>query len=145
MLTTSQLESQLRGTPLFIGVFACDALPTHVQAPATLIVNTDSSSEPGEHWVAIHLLGDERADFFCPFGFPPLIGPMQTFLHRHGRRGLRYNQCTMQDASTTLCGDFCICFVRCVARGLSLPQFVSRFRSGGDSIKRLICLDRLSC
>lgn len=141
MLTTSQLEAALSGTRLFIGVFACDRLPFRIEGPATLIINTDPGDEPGEHWVAVHLLGAERADFFCPFGFPPLIPDIQRFLSRNGSRGLRYNQCTMQDATTTICGDFCICFVRCVARGICLPEFISQFRRGKG---RLQCLDRLS-
>lgn len=145
MLTTRELDQALKGTPLFIGVFACDRLPASVTVPATLIVNTDPATEPGEHWIAIYLQRDDRADYFCPFGLPPLIGDIQAFLAKYSGSGLRYNQCTMQDASTTLCGDFCICFVRCIARGLSLSQFVARFRSGGDYKRHLICLERLSC
>lgn len=148
MLTTSQIEARLRGTPHFIGVFPCDRLPQKINKyPATLIVNTDGASEPGEHWVAILLMAGRRAEFFCPFGFPPLVPELQQFLGRHASAGLTYNQCTMQDINSTLCGDYCICFVRCVARGQQLRQFVTRFRNqalGGNSNERLLCPQEVS-
>ena len=147
MLTTSQIEQQLRGVHLFAGVFACDRLPTVTTFPATLIANTDPSNEPGEHWVAIHLRDGRRAEYFCPFGFPPLVPELQLFLSRYGSAGLLYNQCTMQDVVSTLCGDYCICFVSCVARGQDLSHFVSRFvnRATGESNEGMLtCLTTLS-
>jgi hypothetical protein len=36
----------------FQGVFSSDTLPRN---PRLLICNTDPSSEPGQHWIAIHV------------------------------------------------------------------------------------------
>lgn len=142
MLTTNQIEALLKGTRLFIGVYACDELPVVTQRPVTMIANTDPASEPGEHWVAIHLKEDGTGEFFCPFGFPPLVPAIQSFLSRYATAGLQYNNCTMQDVTSTMCGDYCVCFVRCVARGLHLSQFVTRFRNqalGKNNNRIMLC------
>lgn len=146
MLTTSEIEFQLRGVRFFRGVFACDRLPSVNHLPCTIIVNTDPSNEPGEHWVALHLMEGSRCDYFDPFGFPPLVPELQVFTHRYGHRGQRYNRVTMQDVTTTLCGDYCICFVRCVAKGMDMPHFVSRFSSvaSENSDRLLSCVKSLS-
>lgn len=148
MLTTNQIEQQLRGVRFFIGVYAVDQLPEVRSFPATLVVNTDPISESGEHWVALHLHPDRKADYFCSFGFPPLIPELQTFLNRYGKSGRRYNQRTMQDINSSLCGDYCICFVKCVAKGIELPDFVDRFSNvmfGKSNKRKLTCLSSLSC
>lgn len=145
MLTTSEISAQLKGARFFIGVFPCDRLPIVTRFPATLIVNTDPADEPGEHWIAMHLRTGHQYDFFDPFGFPPLVRELQVFAHRYGKGGQRYNSLTLQDVNTTLCGDYCICFVQCVANGIDMPHFVARFQGVENSHKLLTCVKSLSC
>lgn len=149
MLDTQQIENQLRGIRYFIGVYPVDRLPDVRTFPATMIVNTDPSNEGGEHWVALHLHPGGQADYFCSFGFPPLIPELQSFLKRYGSACKRYNRCTMQDVNSSLCGDYCICYVKCVAKGIELPEFVAKFSNvvtGSETNKRrLTCLSSLSC
>lgn len=145
MLYTNQIEKQTRGVKFFIGVYPCDKLPSDIQKPATLIINTDPAREEGEHWVAVHLRPNGLADYFCSLGFPPLVPEIQHFLSIHGHAGKRYNRCTIQDLNTSLCGDFCICFVKCVAKGVFLPEFVRRFSTDLEKNKtHLLCIDKLS-
>lgn len=136
MLTTSEIEARLRGVRYFKGVFACDRLPIRIQAPATLVINTDPAADPGEHWVSVHVRRDYRVDYFDPFGFPPLIPEIQAFAYRNGWSGQRYNTVTLQDASTSLCGDYCIAFVQAVAQGEELPDFVARFALGASQVEK---------
>ena len=147
MLTTDQIESSCRGVRFFAGVFASDCIPVRFTLPASLIVNTDPANESGEHWIAIHIRDKDHADYYDPIGFPPLVPEMQRFLSRY--RVLRYNARCIQDVSSTLCGDFCICFVKCVARGHDLTSFVHRFTNvilgGSETNKRLLpCVSALS-
>ena len=144
-----RLSVNVRGCVFFIGVFAVDNLPNVTKFPATLIVNTDPAYEAGEHWVALHLKPRGRVDYFCSFGFPPLILELQDFVNRYGSSGKRYNRCTMQDVNSTLCGDYCICFVKCIAKGAELPEFVARFTCQplarpGENKGRLTCVKWLS-
>lgn len=150
MLDTKQIEHLVRGTRFFHGVFALDQLPVVRRFPATLIVNTDPASQAGEHWVALHLHDGRKADYFDSFGFPPLLPELQDFMKKYGSARKRYNQRTMQEFESTLCGDYCICFVKCVAKGIELPEFVSRFANVsltpvGSNKRGLTCLSSLSC
>ena len=54
-LTTSQITKWLNCAPNFIGCFAEDELQnvTITSFPSFLIVNVDSTSMPGSHWIAI--------------------------------------------------------------------------------------------
>lgn len=56
-MDTVQIECALRHLPTFAGVFPSDMLP-HASS-GTFIVNTDAHTEPGTHWLAIHL--DKRS------------------------------------------------------------------------------------
>ena len=59
-----------------IGVYPRDRLPKLVKNPRVpfgLIVNTDTSKGPGEHWVAIWVDSEGHAVFFDSFGEPPLF------------------------------------------------------------------------
>ena len=56
----------------FLGVFAQDELPQQQQLPAAsfLIVNTDPSSKPGEHWILLWWSDEERI-LFDSYGLLP--------------------------------------------------------------------------
>lgn len=147
MLNNHEIELMCRRVRYFIGVFPADGMPQNIVTPATLIVNTDPANETGEHWIAIHITDIHRADYFDPFGFPPLIPAMQQFLCRY--KVIRYNARSIQDVNSTICGDFCICFVKCVADGHDLASFVQRFMNtilgGAETNKRLLsCVSELS-
>jgi len=52
-MNTHELERLLRRhVRVFDGVFSCDRLPSR---PRLFVANTDSSSKPGEHWIAIYV------------------------------------------------------------------------------------------
>ena len=150
MLTSVEIERQLQGVKYFIGVYAVDQLPLVTVFPASLVINTDPSSEGGEHWVAVHLRQGGKADYFDSFGFPPLVPMLQQYLNLYGRRSQKYNRCTMQDVNSTRCGDYCICYVKCIANGMTMTEFVNRFASGAfctpeeNERKLMSCVKTLS-
>jgi hypothetical protein len=65
----------------FRGVYALDELEVELfnsdidEAQGIHIFNTDRSSEPGEHWIAVYIQG-KRASYFDSFGRNPDIYPM---------------------------------------------------------------------
>jgi len=73
--------------PQFCGVFPSDKLPQQPLAkPSALVVNTDPSSKPGQHWVAFYFDVDNTGDFFDSFGQPP-TPQFMTFIRGIARSG----------------------------------------------------------
>ena len=50
----------------FIGVYPRNRLPAIKSYPASLIVNTDPSGKPGEHWLAIYFNKSKELDHLVP-------------------------------------------------------------------------------
>ena len=65
----------------FRGVFACDQLPKrYVLRPSGLVVNTDPSTQPGEHWVAIYIARGGESEYFDSYGQSVMLPKIRTFL-----------------------------------------------------------------
>ena len=55
-LTTKDLTQWLSKLPGFVGVFPCDKIPVlNFKYPKFMIINIDTSYEPGLHWLAIRI------------------------------------------------------------------------------------------
>lgn len=100
----------------FLGVFACNQLPTgdFYKLPACAIINTDPSTMPGAHWLAIYMMEDGTAAFFDSFGVPPMseIFPpsIYSFLQKNCPR-IQYSNRQVQDFTSDKCGQHCIFFL----------------------------------
>ena len=74
-LNTRQLEAILRTDAYtrrtFRGVFARNMLPKTITYPACLVVNTETSRGPGEHWIALYYDQGGLCEFFDPYGLSP--------------------------------------------------------------------------
>ena len=56
----------------FKGTFSCDAIPKiKYKQPIAIIINTDPSYKPGEHWVAL-FINNNIAEYFDSFGGKPI-------------------------------------------------------------------------
>ena len=76
MLSTTQNEKRahLDGmlSTIWLGVFPADRLPSRItQFPRGLVANTDPSTKPGMHWVAMYFPDASTSEFFDSYGFPP--------------------------------------------------------------------------
>ena len=55
----------LRYVSSFLGVFSSDLLPRHpIALSGFLIVNTDSHTESGSHWLAIHFQSQSHSSYY---------------------------------------------------------------------------------
>lgn len=100
--------------------------------PVCLVVNTDSSKEPGEHWVAILITSNRKADYFDSFGLPPLHRDFVRFLNRVSRTW-RYSVKDIQNYSSVKCGEYCISFINHRLHGRSYESYLQQFRTGSLS------------
>ena len=71
---TSAINSKPGMVDQFLGVFAPDEIANlKIQKfPAALIVNTDRSSDSGEHWVWVYIDGNRNGEYFDSYGREPL-------------------------------------------------------------------------
>ena len=137
-MNTSEINHILSEINFFIGTFPCDYLPKLIPfRPCSMIVNTDSASESGEHWTAIILLDENRAEYFDSFGFPPLVPKVQQYLNEKAVNGIEYSSKTMQHPESIACGLYCIEFIKWRSLNFSYHCFISNFSenlAANDSI-----------
>jgi hypothetical protein len=91
----------------FQGVFSSDTLPRN---PRLLICNTDTSSEPGQHWIAIHVDEYGRGEYFDSFGRPPSYH-FRRYVDKHCGYRWTYNKRQLKSIISSFCGYYCIIVV----------------------------------
>jgi hypothetical protein len=112
-MNTIQINTLLSDYKCFIGTFAKDQLPKNKikEFPCSLIINTDESFKPGEHWIAL-FLDKNYAEYFDSFGQPPLHKEILSFLIRNKIKYITYNTKQIQSITTNTCGAYCVLFVK---------------------------------
>ncbi|MDI9312985.1 MAG: Ulp1 family isopeptidase [Limnohabitans sp.] len=126
-MDSRQIEKILKNNTLFKGVYPRDKIPRIFNnRPSGIIVNTDSSLEPGEHWVSI-IIHNKNGEYFDSFGLPPLHKDLINYLDSACPEGWTYNSSTIQHTDSKSCGLFCICYINSRTSGLSFSQFISSF------------------
>ena len=76
-----------------------------------MVVNTQSSNLPGEHWLAIYFTDDE-IKVFDPMGFyyPPVLVNQ---LNKVGKN-VEYNTIQYQSFGTKTCGKHCLIWLKII-------------------------------
>ena len=72
-MNTLQLNHILKSSRItkkdLYGVLARDQLPEYIPYPKHFIINTEESSEPGEHWLALYYDKNGICNFFDSYQF----------------------------------------------------------------------------
>ena len=93
-MNTRQLERVLSADKFikssFIGVFPCDTLNFKPTFPSSLVVNTDPSWRPGEHWVSLYIDNNNNIEYFDSYGFLPTNKKIAVFFSENGAKH-KYN------------------------------------------------------
>ena len=133
-MKTSELNQLLFQNPytnnLFIGTFpACVSIHSRKRKYA-LIMNTDSHEKPGEHWVA-WWVNNGHAIFFDSFGRPPThhTFPLEFYTLAKRYKTCRHVQRGIQLPGTTSCGLYCFHFVYAMCSGMSVRDFLSKYKN----------------
>ncbi len=110
----------------FVGVFPRDMEPIDfTRYPSCYVLNTDPSSEPGQHWVAIFITSPNNFEFFDSFAMHPSVYHL-SYPNVH---------CVMdfqaQSFASSVCGHYCVYYL--VLRSLAHPpHLISRSFSKFD-------------
>ena len=93
----------------FLGVFACDRLPTLLpfgRRPLLLICNTDPHYRSGEHWIAMCIDERSRGEYFDSYGREaPQI--FRNFLNKNCVNWA-CNNVRLQSVISSFCGQYCV-------------------------------------
>lgn len=127
-MNTLELIHILDDLECFLGVFTRDKLPTKkLSKPAGVVINTDTTDGPGEHWISCFFPKDSDAEYFDSYGLPPLHEEVVDFLHLNSPRGFSYNSSTLQAANSNVCGNYCILFLYARCHGYKFSDVISVF------------------
>ena len=88
----------------FLGVYSLDKIP-FILGDGGIIVNTQTSTLPGEHWLSIYN-SNEVIKVFDPFGFyypSILVNKLKTM-----RKRIEYNRIRYQKTLSITCGEHCL-------------------------------------
>jgi len=113
---------------VFIGVYARDQIPLIKKYPCCIILNTDVSTKPGEHWLAIYYIDKNNLEFFDSFGHAPSY-----FQLVFKNQNVVYNKKQIQDYSSFFCGYYATTYILFRSRDYSLTIFVNFFSD--DTLK----------
>lgn len=109
------------------GCIAADQMPQNIQRPAFIAANTDTSDQPGTHWVCFYIPSNGRKiEYFDSFGNRPRSKFFLQFLRAHGKKFV-WNMQRLQSDFSAVCGHFRAEFLhhKCASRTLS--SFVKKF------------------
>ena len=110
----------------FFGVLARDQLPKEIKWPSSFIMNTDKSSKPGAHWLAISYNKHGKCEFYDPLGFSPKYYNMDDYLKNTSKEYF-YNSQQMQGIFSEYCGYYCTLFIMVQSRNHNLDFFLKLF------------------
>jgi hypothetical protein len=121
-MDTARIEQLLKNLHNFQGVYSSDTLP---ETPSLFICNTDPSTKPGEHWIAIHVDKNGYGEYFDSFGRPP----RKNFEDYMNTKCLQwtFNKRCLQSRISAFCGQYCVVFVRLRSKGFNLTKIVGLF------------------
>jgi hypothetical protein len=117
-MDSCQIDRILRKNPVtckcYEGCFPADKIPTKFQSyPRGMVVNTDVSNMPGEHWVAIYIPNSHHVEFYDSLCEWPSNSPeINQFLSRFKfikHNGIYYPP--IQSPLSKSCGEHVIYFL----------------------------------
>ena len=99
------LKSDSKTKSVFKKVCALDQLekPTF---PSAYDINSDPSTEPGEHWITVYFDKHRRGEYFDSYGLPPAFVGLKSYMDTYSLSDWIYNRKTLQALFSSVCGHF---------------------------------------
>jgi hypothetical protein len=110
----------------FLGVYPADILSQSLKKFAIIVVNLDEHYKPGSYWVAACFSDTSHAEYFDPYGLPPLKGKITAYLQSNST-SWTYNRHRLQGETSKVCGHYCCIYALHRAKGLPMTSFVNMF------------------
>ena len=114
--------------PNFVGVKMRDELNGRSIRAECGIVNLNTSSEPGSHWICFHRSGHERY-FFDSFAEPPPIELLRYLKSdvefTQDLPAIKRNSLTVQNDQSSECGALCLHVLKQLSLGIPFPDIIN--------------------
>ncbi len=123
------IKKLLKKYKCFKGVFPSDRLPYKSKLPLNIIINTDPSYKPGQHWIAVSITKEGVGEYFDSYGIPPFVESIEKFLNEKCLNGWTYNQVALQSINSETCGHYCILFIIFHCQNLTTDVMISKFNT----------------
>lgn len=94
--------------------------------PIAIIVNQDNHTLPGSHWCAIFIDSRGSAVYFDSYGIPPMNPDIFQAIRRNSERYI-WNESSLQQFHSKVCGQYCIAFLYHMERFNNLNSFLAKF------------------
>ena len=127
-----------------LGVLACNELPKRVvkKLPMVTIVNTDPSSLPGTHWLAIYITEHRHGYFFDSFGHSAMYNDFPKTIYDFMIKNcakISHSSVCVQDHGATTCGEHAVFFLYHIQKHRSYQRVLNMYS------KDPICNDLMVC
>lgn len=126
-MNTLQIEKILRSCdpvdPYFLGCVPADLIPLSDRYPYAIVVNTDASSRPGQHWVALYASSEDLIEYFDSYGDTPNENIL-SYIERFPN--CKRSTHPIQSPFSKVCGQFCITYLVMRCSGMSFERIVAR-------------------
>ena len=111
--------------PMFLGVFPRDKLSLF--GDGALVINTDPSTKPGEHWIAV-FIKNGSAEYFDSYGSDP-----PKWLKKYWKNVMwTSNPVPLQSPLSAVCGQYCVYYLLHKARGYDMNSLLLNFTDDVD-------------
>jgi hypothetical protein len=121
-LVYDYLFNDITISKFLIGVFPLDKIPIKVSKPAALVINTDISTRPGQHWLAVFIDTNNKGYYFDSYGMH-INKKVQIFL-KHNCTSWTHNTFQIQSCNSIVCGQYCCVFLALLSRNVSFDDSI---------------------
>lgn len=130
-MNTLEIDKKLEKVAGYLGAFPYDEIPKSNNQAFSLIINTSSSNEPGDHWLALvyrnnvyyflDSYGRDILDLTFPKEFKEAI---KSYI---SDQKIIYNRKLLQQITSNTCGAYGIYFISLLNDGISLKKSLAVF------------------
>ena len=114
----------------FSGVYSCDTIPktslSERQPELAFIVNLAQYASPGTHFIG-YVINTSKIIYFDPYGHPCHNKHILNHMRLYNHKDYTYNSRQIQSLDSIHCGIYCLSFIICVSRNISLSVFMAKF------------------
>lgn len=137
-----EINKVLSRSPLtadcYQGCYAADRIPKGLNRfPHCMVVNTASTEEPGEHWVALYAPAENSIEYYDSFAdWPPTSPHIRAYLEHFAK--VERSEHPLQSERSSACGRHVIYFLIRRCQGWPLKRIVSHLRTCKTAPDRLV-------